>query len=266
MRSTVSTLLLCAACLLAQAPRAVALDGHIGLEGAELVLRLDDGRSLRREALVGLTLTLASPQGEAEVRIDGYDEDISSSNGEKLPLYRMSYLDTASRERRDLCQPDADGGRVAFAFPDGAGGFKLTCTSGSEGKCVVYGYFPWEKRDGVPMKELHQACVNMLRADYGGDDRPTARSGTPVNLYDRFGIHPFEPAPGMEFEAAWGPDGAICVAHPRVADNTTLEELAERYPRLKGHLGPRLCDSHSLRSDPRALLFNDSILTWRSPK
>ncbi len=142
--------------------------------------------------------------------------------------------------------------------------FGLTCTSGAEGKCILFGYHPWEKRDGVPMRDLHRACMHMLRADYGGDDRPTTRNGIKINLYDRFGIQSVDPAPGMRFEAAWGPDGAVCVAHPRIADNVTLEELASRYPRLRGRLGPQACYEDAVRSDPAALIFNQSTVTWRS--
>jgi hypothetical protein len=60
------------------------------------------------------------------------------------------------------------------------------------------------------------------------------------------------------FEAAWGQDGAICVARPRIPENASLEELAERYPRLKSHLGPAACNVDSAMRDPAALLFNRS--------
>ncbi len=179
-------------------------------------------------------------------------------------MYRMSVSDPGTRERRDLCDTiptiGARHSRFRMARADSA----LTCTSGAEGKCILFGYHPWEKRDGVPMRDLHRACMHMLRADYGGDDRPTTRNGIKINLYDRFGIQSVDPAPGMRFEAAWGPDGAVCVAHPRIADNVTLEELASRYPRLRGRLGPQACYEDAVRSDPAALIFNQSTVTWRS--
>ena len=62
----------------------------------------------------------------------------------------------------------------------------------------------------------------------------------------------------MTFEAAWGVDGAICVAHPRIPENISLEELGVRYPRLKAHLGPAACIEEDAMRDPRALLFNRS--------
>ncbi|WP_210485674.1 ADYC domain-containing protein [Microvirga antarctica] len=244
---------------------AVALDGRMGLEGVDLVLTLADGRALRREALIGLSLTLGSGAGEAAVRIDGFEED-RPPVGDPLPLYRMSVLDPTTHERRDLCEPDPDGRRVAFAFPTGAGGFSLTCTSGVEGKCVLFGYHPWEEGNGIPMRALHAACMAMFRADYGGDDHPSTRNGTKINFYDRFGIQKVDHAPGMAFEAAWGAEGALCVSHPRIADHVALDELAQRYPHLKGRLGPHVCYEEAMRADPRAILFNESTITWRTPQ
>jgi hypothetical protein len=177
----------------------------------------------------------------------------------------MSVRD-ANGQSKDLCQPDPDGRRAAFAFPDGAGGLNLTCTSGAEGKCVLMGYHPWEAREGVPLHDLHRACIHMLRADYGGDGRPATRDGTAINIYDPFGIQKPDPAPGMQFEAAWGPEGAICVSHPRIADIVTLEELAKRYPHLRSRLGPHGCYEEIMRRDPRAILFNQSVVTWRTSK
>jgi hypothetical protein len=53
-------------------------------------------------------------------------------------------------------------------------------------------------------------------------------------------------------------DGAICVAHPRIPENISLEELGARYPRLRGSLGPAACTEEGAIRDPRALLFNRS--------
>jgi hypothetical protein len=64
----------------------------------------------------------------------------------------------------------------------------------------------------------------------------------------------------MPFEAAWGRDGAICVAHTRIARNVTLDELAQCYPRLRHHLGPEACTEAAMRHHPGVLLFNRSAL------
>jgi len=234
----------------------LAVDGRLRMEGADPVLSLDDGRVLRREALVGLTLTLAGAAGEAEIRIDAVAVDEAAPGG-PVPLFTLS-AHRSGEPVGNICRPDPKGRQLALALPDRDGGFTFTCTSGAEGKCVLMGYRPWETRDGIPLADLHRACIHMLRADYGGDDRPTTRDGTLVDIYDRFGIQISEPNPSLSFEAAWGPDGALCVAHPRIPEHISLPALAERYPRLAGHLGPEACTEAAMRADPRALLFNRS--------
>lgn len=238
------------------ASRGLALDGSLRMEGADLVLRLGDGRILKRDGLVGLTLRVAEATGETDVGIDGVVVDDTAIGG-AVPLFSLSSHRPAA-PAENICQPDPKGRRLALALPDGKGGFTFTCTSGAEGKCVLMGYRPWETRDNVPLKDLHRACIHMLRADYGGDDRPTTRDGTLVDIYDRFGIQRSEPNDRLSFEAAWGPDGALCVAHPRIPENVSLSALAERYPPLKARLGPEACTEGAMRADPKALLFNRS--------
>ncbi|WP_112663072.1 ADYC domain-containing protein [Microvirga flavescens] len=242
-----------------------ALEGSFEAQDMDLVLKLSDGRVLRGETLSGMTLVVGKGERDTEIRIDGVALE---AHVKELPItfYRMSVKDRETGVYRELCERDPDGERAAFAYPDGARGFSLTCTSGAEGKCILLGYFPWKDSAGVPMSDLHRACIHMMRADYGGDNKPTARNGTPINIIDRFGIQNPGHVASMEFEAAWGPDGAICVAHPRVADNVTFEQLAERYPQLRGRLGPHVCYEQVMRSDPRALIFNESVLTWRTRK
>ncbi|MBM6594655.1 ADYC domain-containing protein [Microvirga pudoricolor] len=234
-------------------------------EGLNLVLGLDDGRELRGQALVGLVLTLGAPGRERDVRIDGivYEGPFRQSTA---TFYSMSLRDRETGRFKPLCQADGDGDRAAIAYPDGASGFSLTCSAGAEGKCILFGYFPWEQRDDVPMRDLHRACIHMIRADYGGDDNPAARSGTPINVFDRFGIQNPARVKGMEFEAGWGPDGAVCVNHPRIADLVSLDDLAARYPALRGRLGAHVCFEQNARMDSRALIFNESRLTWKTPR
>jgi ADYC domain len=249
-----------ACCVIDASGSALALGGRFQAEGAELMLKLDDGRSLRRQDLIGLKLVL--PQG-GEIRIDGVEEEPNARGG-PLPLYRLSVHAPSAPDAGDLCQPDAGGRRAALAMPDGSGGFSFTCTSGAEAKCVLMGYRPWDATQTLPLRDLHRACMRMLRADYGGDDHPTTRNGTLIDIYDRFEIQKAEMVGEMAFEAAWGPDGAVCVAHPRIAENVSLEELAKRYPHLVGRLGPQDCTDEAMRAYPQALLFNRSRATTLS--
>ena len=122
----------------------------------------------------------------------------------------------------------------------------ITCTSGAIGKCIRIGYKPWGDREGESLWDYHQACVRMLRADYGGDGTGHTRDGAVVDIIDRLGIQPPESEPAArtyEFEAAWGPDGAVCVRRTRIPELLSTDELAERYPHLAGKIGPNCSEA-----------------------
>ena len=104
------------------------------------------------------------------------------------------------------------------------------------------------------MSALHQACVRMVRADYGGTGATATRDGTRIAFCDRAGVHPCGDRDRLE--AAWSPIGAICVARPRIPELITLEQLAERYPRLSGHLGGDACTVAVASQDQRSVLFS----------
>ena len=127
--------------------------------------------------------------------------------------------------------------------PAEQGAFEITCTGGAQGKCVSFGYAPWGAPEGTPGFDLYNACVRMVRADYAGDGKGTTRDGQPIDLYDRFGIQRPDNDPGMELEAGWGRDGAVCVRHVRVKENVTLKALEQ----LSLH-----CMAAPARSAPRS--------------
>jgi hypothetical protein len=144
----------------------------------------------------------------------------------------------------ELCTPDVDGNRWALVTHDEHDELQLVCSSGAIGKCIRWGYTPNVSVD------VHKACIRMTRADYGGDGSTATRDGTWIGFCDRVGVHPCS---GTErIEAAWSADGAVCVAHPRVDQIVTLVELARRYPKLAGHVGPAC----TLRGTPDAKLFS----------
>jgi hypothetical protein len=98
----------------------------------------------------------------------------------------------------------------------------------------------------------------MTRADYGGDGSTFTRDGTLIEMCDRYGIQTCDWDLPIPFEAAWGVDGAVCVARPRIAELATIEGLATQYPQLAGRLGPTACTRETAERDPAALLFNRS--------
>lgn len=237
---------------------AQALSGRLEVAAGEFRLHLDDGRVLAREALVGARVVISSNAQDIEVLIDTVEQEAMPS-GPPVVLYRLLIADPKGQVQ-EACEPDAKGRRLGLPLINETG-IVLTCTSGAEGKCILMGYRPWDDRADVPMQDLHAACIHMVRADYGGDDHATTRDGTIIDVYDRFGIQMPEATDPMPFEAAWGRNGALCVAHPRIAGNVSLDELAQRYPILSGRLGPEACTEEAMRNHPDALLFNRSALT-----
>jgi hypothetical protein len=97
-----------------------------------------------------------------------------------------------------------------------------------------------------------------VRADYGGQDEATTKDGQYIDMYDPLQIQTPEFVAGHGFEAGWAPDGAVCVNHVRVKENTSLEALEAKYPRLKGRTGA-ICTEEFARAHG-AILFNRSRL------
>jgi ADYC domain len=236
----------------------------IDVVGTTLRVRLADGSTREGTALVGAVLAVASSGRTIRVRIAGVEPDASDPHGEIL-LYDFRLL--RPRGEEPLCAPDADGRRLGFPLAgrsDPAGIlsssdgsiFELACTSGAQGKCARFGYAPWRRApDGRPMLDWYNACVRLLRGDYCGDGRPFTRDGTLVDIYDRLGIHASDADPRLTFEAAWGPEGAVCVARTRLPDIIDLEGLGRACPRLVGRLGSAACSENV----PGGLTFNRSL-------
>jgi hypothetical protein len=76
-----------------------------------------------------------------------------------------------------------------------------------------------EKGNNCVVKSLrdhHQACTRMARADYCGNGRSYTFNDTPIDLYDRLQTRlqtrSTVGASNWAPEAEWGPNGATCVA------------------------------------------------------
>jgi hypothetical protein len=214
-------------------------------------ITMPDGRVLASRDLVGAVLDATDEMGRTiRVRLDAVTRDPSDRDGD-ISLHRFSVPDAATGSWRDFCTPGPDGTVAGFPLAgswtkDGrheraGSGFTITCTSGAVGKCVRMGYKPWRTLNGESLWDYHQACVRAVRADYGGDGTGYTRNGTLIDISDRLGIQRTEPDPrgrALEFEAAWGPDGAICVRRTRIADVLSTTELAVRYTHLADKIGP----------------------------
>jgi hypothetical protein len=213
-----------------------------------------DGRLLSQDELPGAILTFGDGSGaQRQVRIDAVEHD-ARDKADEVILYTLAERDARSGEWRNTCDPDPDGRRLAFPLP---GAFApdghydprhsvllITCTGGAEGKCVRFGYKPWGSApDGTSLEPYYQTCVRLVRADYCGDGVGHTRTGTPIDLFDQIGIQKDETAPGISLEAVFDPKGAVCVAHPRLPDIVSLDELLRECPRLAGHMGTPCTES-----------------------
>ncbi len=220
---------------------------RVEIVGTVFHVTLADGHVLAQAELPGVVLAIGDGSGnQRRIRIDAVEPDPKDKTGEIL-LYQLSEQDSGDGSWKNLCLPDPDGKRLGFplagAFTaDGRyvaapGKLLITCTGGAEGKCVRFGYKPW-RSDLAP---YYQACVRLVRADYCGDGVGHTRNGTPIDIFDRIGVQEDEPAAALSFEAAWGPEGAVCVRHTRLKSALPTEGLADICPRLAGRIGQN-CD------------------------
>lgn len=213
------------------------------------VLGLPDGRKLESPALVGATF---ETEDGIVFRIDSV---APAAERPDVLLHSLSYRD-AEGAWRPVCTPDGYGRSAGFPVegrwngadhyvPDPKRWF-LTCTSGAQGKCALWGYAPWaEAPAGQPLAPLYQACQHVARADYTGSGVAHTRNGALVDMTDVRGVRRFATRgnPSFGFEAGWGPDGAVCVARTRWPDLLELKALHTAHPELAG-----TCDERAARA------------------
>lgn len=238
------------------------------VEGTELVVTDANGQVSRGVALDGAELDIG-PLGT--LRIETARLDASARFPDAIWLLQAKLRAPSTSVFENFCTqgPDGDTRMVMFqgyfdqqlqyvADPER---FSISCTSGVEAKCLRWGYLPWRRSpDGsVALAPYYQACIRMARADYCGNDQPTTRNGTAIDVYDEIGIQQRTPdLPAFRFEAGWSPSGAVCVHHARIPEQLRLQQLPERCPRLQAsELGPG-CDEAGAKA-AGALLYNRSI-------
>jgi hypothetical protein len=242
----------------------------VDVEGTELKVTLSDGRVLRSAELAGATLTISTSTGAVRLRIDAVERERETDDAQ-VWLHSFSTA-TEDGSRQPLCEPGPDGRRQGFPLagrgrsdgtmePAEPGIFEIVCTSGARGKCVRFGYLPWIS---AAMRDIYNACVRMVRADYCGDGEGTTRDGMRIDLYDDRGIQQADSDPTYEFEAGWTEAGAVCVHHVRVKENIALERLATSCPRLRDHLGPT-CTEERARALGATLFVRSLAVNTSAP-
>ncbi len=252
--------MLAAGITLAQADTRLTVT-EVAAEGTQFRVSLSDGRVLRSPELVGARLSIATPAGPITIRIEQVERDPDArTNDVWLHTLLVEQPDGSSFH---LCAPGPDGRRQAFPLAsrmraDGrtentpVEQFDLLCSAGARAKCVRFGYRPWVA-DTAP---LYDACTRMVRADYCGEGEGTTLTGMSIDMFDDRGIQVADNLPDQTFEAGWTADGAVCVNHVRVKENTSLSRLAQSCPRLAERVGPA-CTPELARS-AGAVLFNRS--------
>lgn len=181
-----------------------------------------------------------------------------------VSLYDLSVQLPGSDGWRKLCEPDPQGRTTAIPVPgswaedlfvDGAAGEFSFASAGARGKCLHLGYLPWDRtEEGESMTPYHAACTRMMRADYCGDGTPHTVIGTKVQLFDRAGTVPHIGSDFGRFEAAGGPDGAVCVARARRPE-FPLEQVLSACPQLVARAP---CTEDAIWTLPGALLGDRS--------
>jgi hypothetical protein len=180
--------------------------------------------------------------GQGQAQVDEYqlriDDIYPSEASPEVYLYDIMSRPQAGGEWAPLCVDHL--GAAVPAIPlqyywdlqtggrvDDPNVVTFACTNAVLGKCTMWGYHPWataerckhpEKKkqkdkecETVALRDYHQACTRMARADYCGDGTPWTVEGTPIDLWDRL-TPPIEtPTTDWFVEAEWNSGGAYCV-------------------------------------------------------
>jgi hypothetical protein len=224
--------------------------------------------------VAGTELTVVESGRSLELKIAHVDLDRQDPERE-IYLYTILYRDRVSEQWQNYGQLDRY--NVAKAIPLSGywdetgkhhenGRITFACTNGVLAKCVRFGYKPWKTVQGRSLRDFHQACTRMVRADYCGNGRAHTKDGTAINIYDRLRIQTRTPQSGMILEATWSPDGAVSIDRTRWPES--LAQIEQECPdRLKSPVHNSLAQPLLWRIAPTAiqqqpsevLLINDSF-------
>lgn len=238
-------------------------------------LTLPPSTVLKGTAIQGAILTSTDSQGRSlTLKIQDVKPDPKDLEGE-VYLYTVLYQNTLTSQWQNVCQPDGDG--MAKAVPLSGqwdtkgkhidnGKVTFGCTDSALAKCVRWGYKPWKTFQGRSLRDFHQACTRMVRADYCGEGVGHTKDGTRIDVYDQLSIQKRVKNSGMVFEAAWKADGAVAINRTRFPDALAQirNECPDRIKPLRHQDTADIDASTSLSSlqqyAPKALVFNDSFV------
>jgi len=210
-------------------------------------------------ALKGLTakVTIPGANGSTSVylRLDDVYLD-PQSKFKDVWLYRISSRAENSSTWQSTCR-DYEGKPAALVpvkgsywdekgnRTDDSKAITLACVDGAIGKCVEAGYRPWataslctgwrsyQRCTDVSLKDHHQACTRMIRADYCGDGTPHTVNGTLLDIFDYLNPPVQLQEEKWQMEARWQPAGATCLSqqrHPEISFPGCLRQLDPKKP------------------------------------
>jgi len=182
---------------------------------------------------IGAEIALTGPGQTTTLRIDNVYKDPANPTGD-VYFHQFSVLDPNTSTWSSLCRDHAGQPTAAVVLAnawnmttgariDSADAVTIACRGGALAKCVEWGYRPWATATScaggsctqVALKDHHQACTRMARADYCGTGKSHTFEGTPIDIFDRMtpaiqteGTKGFK---NWDVEAEWGPNGAKCV-------------------------------------------------------
>ena len=218
--------------------------------------------TLSGTAVKGLTIQAAIPDmvtgkpTKIIYKIDSVTLDLSS-RFKDIWLYQMSYKEDSANSWSSMCLDYAN--KPAPLFPisgsywdektgkrvDDPNAFMLACYEGAVAKCAVAGYRPWasgsvctgsgrsRRCTDVSLKDYHQACTRMLRADYCGDGTPHTVNGTLLDIFDYLNPPVQLQEEKWQMEARWNASGALCLSqrrHPEIPFPGCLRQTDKTKP------------------------------------
>lgn len=227
-------------------------------------LKARDGAGAESKDLSGVTLLGLRPSG-GTVHLALCAPGAGARHGYR---YRLEVYNESSSVWEDACSRDKNvKDPLAYALTGvwdvstgahraAADRFTISCETGVVGKCVKWGYDPaGPARGGASMRDAHQACTRMARADYCGNGTPHTEAGMGIDIEDNLGVQRYDSPGALELEATWGPAGATCVSFQR--NGAALADLRAECPErlASGALTLReygSCEEPMTRGAPRA--------------
>lgn len=238
------------------------------VEGTKIIVSDDAGQELRGSAIEGAELDLGDL---GTLRITRAETDPSARFPDEVWLLDAQLRAPGAQAFTNVCSTDTgvDDRMVIFSgyldpqlrYVADAARFSMSCVSGVEAKCLRWGYLPWRNAPigDKSLAPYFETCIRVARADYCGNDQPTTRDGTAIDIYDHVGIQQRTTnLPDFDFEAGWGPQGALCVHHARIPENLALQTLQTQCPRLATAAIGDTCDE-AMAQAQGALILTRSV-------